>query len=83
MGVIRFAKASSLYYVISINLFILPSDLQRAWVERGREGKSYVYVSLRQKHFAFFFFIPICVFTTSFSWLMAHEIDPDRKCVIY
>lgn len=58
MGVIRFAKASSLYYVISINLFILPSDLQRAWVERGREGKSYVYVSLRQKHFAFFSSFP-------------------------
>lgn len=26
---------------------------------------------------------PICAFTTSFGWLMAHEIDPDRKCVIY
>jgi hypothetical protein len=34
---VRFAKASSLYYVISINLFILPSDSERG---------SYVCVSL-------------------------------------
>lgn len=35
----------------------------------------------RQLHFTFSIlpFVPICAFTTSFAWLMTHEIDPVSK----
>lgn len=70
----RFVKASLLYYVISINLFILASDFEQSF------GVCvFVSVSGTSLHFAAFLSNPICALTTSFGWLMAHEIDPDRK----